>query len=315
MSRPKDSPPNDLGAALRANAREANTFWFWRDRTIGEPGAALEILTQAGVDVVGLVSRNPNDPPDCEATLDGHFSGVEVTELVDQATLERSIRAARDREAGKEPSQPEAFLFWDRDSLLTELQALIDRKDRKTQKGGPYERYALVVPTDETFLDRDTTRRFLEGATFQSQLITDVFLGLSYHDGCCPVFHFAASQRAADGTWTLKLQPSVFVARYDVFPFAGSMVERFPSRESMMQLILKRASASRRSGEWNDDDYDVVADDIVVGRIFNAAASPVGTPWMWTLAFGQHEDRTPSHGYSETREAAMAAFAKSWRRE
>jgi molybdopterin-guanine dinucleotide biosynthesis protein A len=28
-----------------------------------------------------------------------------------------------------------------------------------------------------------------------------------------------------------------------------------------------------------------------------------------------HEDRTPTHGHAETREAAMAAFAKSWRRE
>jgi hypothetical protein len=36
---------------------------------------------------------------------------------------------------------------------------------------------------------------------------------------------------------------------------------------------------------------------------------------MWTLAFGQHEDPTPTHGYEPTREAAMAAFAKSWRRE
>jgi hypothetical protein len=26
-------------------------------------------------------------------------------------------------------------------------------------------------------------------------------------------------------------------------------------------------------------------------------------------------DRTPTHGYAATREAAMAAFAKSWRRE
>jgi len=32
---------------------------------------------------------------------------------------------------------------------------------------------------------------------------------------------------------------------------------------------------------------------------------------MWTLAFG---DRTPTHGYAETREGAMAAFAKRWRR-
>jgi hypothetical protein len=28
----------------------------------------------------------------------------------------------------------------------------------------------------------------------------------------------------------------------------------------MDQLILKRASVSRSSGEWNDDDYDVLAD-------------------------------------------------------
>jgi hypothetical protein len=36
---------------------------------------------------------------------------------------------------------------------------------------------------------------------------------------------------------------------------------------------------------------------------------------MWTLAFGHHEDRTPTHGYEPTREAAMAAFAKTWQRQ
>jgi hypothetical protein len=81
------------------------------------------------------------------------------------------------------------------------------------------------------------------------------------------------------------------------------------------QLILKRASASRPSGEWNDDDFDVLEDGAVVGRIFKANATPVGSPWMWTLDFEHHEDRTPTHGYAESREAAMAAFAKSWRRE
>jgi hypothetical protein len=50
----------------------------------------------------------------------------------------------------------------------------------------------------------------------------------------------------------------------------------------MEKLILKRASASRPSGEWNDDDYDVLSEGKVVGRIMKAAASPVGTPWMWT---------------------------------
>jgi hypothetical protein len=80
-------------------------------------------------------------------------------------------------------------------------------------------------------------------------------------------------------------------------------------------LVLKRATASRPSGEWNDDDFDVLANGEVVGRIYKANAGPVGSPWMWTFAFGHHEDRTPTHGYAATREAAMSAFAKSWRRE
>ena len=37
-----------------------------------------------------------------------------------------------------------------------------------------------------------------------------------------------------------------------------------------------------------------------------SAAAPVGQPWLWTLAYGHHEDHTPTHGYEPTREAAMA---------
>jgi hypothetical protein len=84
---------------------------------------------------------------------------------------------------------------------------------------------------------------------------------------------------------------------------------------TVSSLILKRAAASRTSGEWREDDYDVVADGIVVGRIVKAAAAPEGTPWLWTLAYGHHGERKPTHGYESTREAAMAAFAKVWRRE
>jgi len=80
-------------------------------------------------------------------------------------------------------------------------------------------------------------------------------------------------------------------------------------------LILRRASAFRPSGEWNDNDYVVFCNGVVVGRIMQPAAVPVGMSWMWTLAFGHHEDRTLTHRYAETREAAMAAFTKSWRRE
>jgi len=59
----------------------------------------------------------------------------------------------------------------------------------------------------------------------------------------------------------------------------------------------------------------VLADGAVVDRILKVHAAPVGTLWMWTLGYGRHEDRTLTHGYVATRKAAMAAFAKSWRRE
>ena len=79
----------------------------------------------------------------------------------------------------------------------------------------------------------------------------------------------------------------------------------------MTDLLLPQAQASR-AGAQGDDDYDVMgADGIVVGRIFKATTSPVRTRWMWTLAYGDHEDRTPTHGYEATRHAAMQAFARS----
>jgi hypothetical protein len=78
----------------------------------------------------------------------------------------------------------------------------------------------------------------------------------------------------------------------------------------MSRLILKRAPIG-----WNQDDYDVVFDRILVGRIFLSPAAPNGRQWMWTIGHGHHKGRTPTHRYEPTREAAMAAFARSWRRE
>jgi hypothetical protein len=74
-------------------------------------------------------------------------------------------------------------------------------------------------------------------------------------------------------------------------------------------LILKHASIGD-----NQEDYDVLENGVVVGRIFCLdAIGPRGRPWMW--ASGHNGDiKRAAHGYEPTREAAMAAFAKSWRR-
>src|SRR5262245_35062357 len=84
---------------------------------------------------------------------------------------------------------------------------------------------------------------------------------------------------------------------------------------TVTDLLLRQAQAGR-AGAQGDYDYDVIgADGVVIGRIFKATSSPAGTPWMWSLAYGDHEDQTLTHGYEATRQAAMQAFADSWNRE
>jgi hypothetical protein len=48
----------------------------------------------------------------------------------------------------------------------------------------------------------------------------------------------------------------------------AAAVTEFKIRMTTKSLVLKRASASRSSGEWRDDDYDVLENGVVVGRIF-----------------------------------------------
>lgn len=67
----------------------------------------------------------------------------------------------------------------------------------------------------------------------------------------------------------------------------------------MSSLILQHP-------EWSDGDYDVLADGVVVGRIMKASAAPEGTPWLWTLIFGYHED----HRHTVQAETPLAALSR-----
>jgi hypothetical protein len=91
------------------------------------------------------------------------------------------------------------------------------------------------------------------------------------------------------------------------WPFGDCFVER------MSDLLLR--IAPEPTGEKSDEVSDVFAQGEVVGRITLAWRYPSDAPWRWTLAYDHHEDRTPTHGYEPTREAAIQAFARSWNRE
>ena len=68
---------------------------------------------------------------------------------------------------------------------------------------------------------------------------------------------------------------------------------------SLRSLMPKSARADFEAGAELGDIF----------RPKNISAPKLGMD----RAYGYHKDRTPTHGYEPTREAAMAAFAKSWR--
>ena len=59
-------------------------------------------------------------------------------------------------------------------------------------------------------------------------------------------------------------------------------VPRLGRKETALgSLILKQANTSRLSGRWSDDDYDVLENGVVVGRIFKVPVPLQDRPWMW----------------------------------
>src|SRR5712671_1036974 len=159
-----------LAEIIEANDRGYNGYWAWKDKPTAEWGAANEILTNAKIAFEGLVSvPERRQPPDCEALVDGQLVGVEVTELVHQRAMERSLKAQKQQKQqkqekqGQELEKPEFYFVWDRAELLRALQALIDRKDGAEPQGGPYSRYFLVIHTDETLLDAESVKQWLTG--------------------------------------------------------------------------------------------------------------------------------------------------------
>jgi hypothetical protein len=80
------------------------------------------------------------------------------------------------------------------------------------------------------------------------------------------------------------------------------------------RLVLRRASASRPSGQWQDEDYDVLADGEAVGRIYEdaSASTPPELRWFWSITAIWPATRGVTRWHAATREGAMAKFRAAW---
>jgi hypothetical protein len=53
-----------------------------------------------------------------------------------------------------------------------------------------------------------------------------------------------------------------------------------------MHLVLRRATVSRISGDWSNDDYDVFDGERDVGRIYRINASVELSYYVWEAELG-----------------------------
>jgi hypothetical protein len=88
----------------------------------------------------------------------------------------------------------------------------------------------------------------------------------------------------------------------------------FISQPHGSQLVLERARASRSSGTWKDEDYDVLADGKVVGRILEEGSrfGPPELRWGWSITAIVPAMPGVTNGTAATREEAMAKFRVTW---
>jgi hypothetical protein len=75
-----------------------------------------------------------------------------------------------------------------------------------------------------------------------------------------------------------------------------------------MQLTLRRAS--RISGSWRHEDYDVFDGDRDVGRIYLVVGYAGNETWFWGVDFTITKRK--SYGHSSSLDEAKAAFREEY---
>jgi len=85
------------------------------------------------------------------------------------------------------------------------------------------------------------------------------------------------------------------------------------SNDATLGPLIFRHPSKRVSGDVGPDDWDVIHEARVIGRLFNARAGvPPDQPWMWTVN-GTIVKPLPSYGFcASLGRGEMAPLASKW---
>jgi hypothetical protein len=181
-----DDLPNmdEVGRIMRqavSKGRGYAAYWEWApDRSLAEVGVAKvlsEYLTHSEGTTWKSVSPVADDPPDTLLlSTSNHRVGVEVTEIVDDATV------ARHRHRKKEgAAQPYDWAEWTLEELTASIVQAIERKDKKLAgRRDGYDELIVALVTDEPMITFDLARRAVVECSPKVQTIDRAFLMLSY---------------------------------------------------------------------------------------------------------------------------------------
>ena len=161
---------DDLKKAIGGmERRKYATRYQAGDKALAELMTAREAFTARGVDADLEYGPDSNSPPDIVARVGSYRWGVEVTELVSRAAIEVNITAKT--EGGR------VYAVWTAEKIASELQTRIAEKDGATNvAGGRYDRYVLVIHTDEPDIDEPKLLRALEHLIVPTQLVQECWL-------------------------------------------------------------------------------------------------------------------------------------------
>jgi hypothetical protein len=167
-------------------------FFDWPDKCQKEAGIMDEFVKGLERDGLKIESgkQHPggqNHAPDFQLITRLHGTwGIEITELVSQCAIEETKNGTP------------VFAGWTDDELISGFHTLVNRKDNpENVRGGPYDRYILLVHVDEMMLAADRIAKVIGTSNFTTHLIDDIYVLLSYdpHTQMYPLLNFKPDQR------------------------------------------------------------------------------------------------------------------------